>query len=123
MRWFLWLPWILRRPFYWFALRVPRLSREISTPVLVTAVGMFGRGPGWGIPMANFTLTVTLGGISEKPAVVNGEITPRELLDMTISIDHDVVDGAPAARFVGRFRQLIEASDGLDELLSAVQPT
>jgi pyruvate/2-oxoglutarate dehydrogenase complex dihydrolipoamide acyltransferase (E2) component len=119
MRWFLWLPWILRRPFYWLVLRMPQLFRGYSSPVLVTAVGMFGKGAGWGIPMANFTLTVTLGGALEKPAVVNGEIKPRELLDVTVSIDHDVVDGAPAARFVGRFRELVETSHGLDQLLSA----
>lgn len=123
MRWFLQLPWIMRRPFYWIVLRFPQTFRKYSSPVLVTAVGMFGKGAGWGIPMPNFTLTVTLGGAAEKPAVVNGEIKPRELLDVTVSIDHDIVDGAPAARFVGHFRELIEHCYGLDQLLRATAKT
>ncbi len=119
MRRFLRLPWIMRRPFYWIVLSFPQVFREYSSPVLVTAVGMFGKGAGWGIPMPNFTLTVTLGGAAEKPAVINGEIKPRELLDVTVSIDHDIVDGAPAARFVGHFRELVENCYGLNQLLTA----
>ena len=45
--------------------------------------------------MANVTLTVTVGGIAKKPGVVDEHIEIREYLDLTISIDHDVVDGAP----------------------------
>jgi pyruvate/2-oxoglutarate dehydrogenase complex dihydrolipoamide acyltransferase (E2) component len=61
---------------------------------------MLGRGGGWGIPMPNWTLSVTLGGINKKPGVVEEKIEIRKVLDMTISIDHDIGDGAPAARFV-----------------------
>lgn len=35
--------------------------------VMMTAVGMFGQGGGWGIPLGHLTLIVTLGGISERP--------------------------------------------------------
>jgi len=48
--------------------------------------------------MANFSLTVTLGGIVEKPGVVDGRIEIREYLCVTVSFDHDIIDGAPAAR-------------------------
>jgi pyruvate/2-oxoglutarate dehydrogenase complex dihydrolipoamide acyltransferase (E2) component len=37
----------------------------------------------------------------------------REFVDLTISIDHDVVDGAPIARFVNDFRNLIESGYSL----------
>ena len=113
MHWFLLLPAFLRRRFYWVVMRMPRLFRQYSSSVMVTAVGMFGRGGGWGITMPNFTLTVTLGGISEKPGVVEGRIEIREYLDMTVSIDHDIVDGAPAARFVNQLRGLVERGYGL----------
>jgi pyruvate/2-oxoglutarate dehydrogenase complex dihydrolipoamide acyltransferase (E2) component len=116
MGWFLVLPWLLRRIFYWVVMKVPQWVREYSSPVLVTAVGMFVRGSGWGIPMPNFTLTVTLGGIAEKPGVVDGRIEVREYLNMTVSVDHDIVDGAPAARFVNELRELIESGYGLSEL-------
>ena len=81
-------------------------------------MGMFGKGgSAWGIPMANFTLTVTLGSIARKPGVVGDEILIREYLNMTVSIDHDIVDGAPAARFVQELREVIEGAFGLDEIL------
>ena len=51
-----------------------------------------------------------------KPGVYKGEILIREYLDMTVSIDHDVVDGAPAARFVQSLRTLLEAGYGLIDL-------
>ncbi|NIN67772.1 MAG: dehydrogenase, partial [Anaerolineae bacterium] len=74
MGWFPKLPWILRRTFYWVVMRVPQTFRRYSSSVLVTAVGMFGEGGGWGLPVANFTLTVTLGGITSKPRVVEDRI-------------------------------------------------
>jgi pyruvate/2-oxoglutarate dehydrogenase complex dihydrolipoamide acyltransferase (E2) component len=116
MRWFLYLPAFLRRGFYWLVMRFPQVFREISSPVMVTAVGMFGEGGGWAITMPNFTLTIAVGGISEKPGVHKGEIAIREYLDLTVSIDHDVVDGAPAARFVQSLRELLESAYGLRDL-------
>ncbi len=41
-----------------------------------------------------------LGSLSQKPAVHGRTITPRTILHVTVLIDHDVVDGMPAARFV-----------------------
>ena len=82
---------------------------------MLTAVGMFGKGDGWGIPFIQHTLAVTLGGIGEKPVVVDGQIEIREILSVMVSFDHDIVDGAPAARFVRRFTALIERGCGLVE--------
>jgi pyruvate/2-oxoglutarate dehydrogenase complex dihydrolipoamide acyltransferase (E2) component len=66
--------------------------------------------------MPNFTLTIPVGGISMKPGVHEGEIAIREVLSLTVSFDRDVVDGAPAARFVQRFRTRLEAACGLRDL-------
>lgn len=116
MRWFLYLPAFLRRAFYWLVMRFPQSFRDNSSSLMVTAVGMFGQGGGWAITMPNFTLNVAVGGISSKPGVHQGDIVIREYLDLTVSIDHDVVDGAPAARFVNSFRTLLEAAHGLRDL-------
>ncbi len=113
MRWFLVLPWPFRRSFYWVVQRMPHYFRENSSSVLMTAVGMFSRGGGWAITMPTHTLVVALGGIAQKPGVVEGQIVPREYLHVTISIDHDIVDGAPAARFANDFRTLVESGYGL----------
>lgn len=57
-----------------------------------------------------------MGGISQKPGVHEGEIAIRDYLDLTVSFDHDVVDGAPAARFTQTFRTLLEDAHGLRKL-------
>ena len=44
-----------------------------------------------------------------------GRIEPREILNLTVAFDHDVVDGAPAARFVRRLLEVIESGYGLAE--------
>ena len=108
------LPGIVRRVFAWIVTKVPQSFRAHSSSVLVTAVGMFGEGAGWGIPKPSLTLTVTLGGIAERPGLFDGQIRAREYMSVTISIDHDVVDGAPAARFVRQFRRLLEEGSGLE---------
>lgn len=110
------LPGPLRRLVYRAAALNPAWQKRIGGTVSVTAVGMFGRGGGWGIPIPLYTLNLTLGGISWKPGVVNGQIIPREFLDVTLSFDHDIVDGAPAARFANRLKGLVEGGVGLESL-------
>lgn len=80
---------------------------------------MFGEGGGWGIPVPNHTLQLTLGGMATKPALVDGAIQAREFLSVTVSFDHDIVDGAPAARFTQRLKELVESGDRLDGLPAA----
>jgi hypothetical protein len=70
---------------------------------------------GWGIPLNDHTLDVTLGGIAQKPGVVDGKIALCEYLCLTLSFDHALIDGAPAARFAQRLKELIEQSYGLNE--------
>ena len=112
-RWFVLLPGFARRAFYWFFLKDAHRLKEYFGTVCLTAVGMFGTGGGWGLPVPNHTLQITLGGIAEKPGVVNGRVEIREYLCVTVSIDHDLIDGAPAARFIQRFKELIESAYGL----------
>jgi pyruvate/2-oxoglutarate dehydrogenase complex dihydrolipoamide acyltransferase (E2) component len=59
---------------------------------------------------------LTVGGIGAKLVATPGGIASREYLSLTISVDHDIVDGAPAARFAGRLKELIESGYGLDDL-------
>jgi pyruvate/2-oxoglutarate dehydrogenase complex dihydrolipoamide acyltransferase (E2) component len=117
---FLSLPTILFRPLFWvfsWIIRAhPQLQKKYWGTVGITAVGMFGKGAGWGIPPITPTLMITLGGIGEKPGVVDGYIAIREYLSITISFDHDIIiDGAPAARFTQRLKELIESGYGLND--------
>jgi len=73
---------------------------------------MFGSGMVWGVPIPTYTLSITVDGRAEKPGVVDGRIESREYLGVTISFDHDIVDGGPAMRFTQRLEELIETSYG-----------
>ena len=50
----------------------------------------------------------------KKPVLVNGQVENREYLCVTFSFDHDIVDGAPAARFVQNLTNLVEGGIFLD---------
>ena len=111
--WYLLLPSSVRRLFWWVFARSPQLTKNIAGTVGVTALGMFGKGSFWGIPITTQTLLLTLGGIAEKAAVTDGRLETREYFSLTISFDHDIIDGAPAARFATRLAELIENGYGL----------
>jgi pyruvate/2-oxoglutarate dehydrogenase complex dihydrolipoamide acyltransferase (E2) component len=113
--WFVRLPGFARRLFLWVLFKNPQLVKEYYGTVLVSSVGMFGTGSGWGIPVPNHSLQLTLGGIGEKPGVVDHHIEVRKYMSVTISFDHDVIDGAPAARFMQRLKKLIENGHGFDD--------
>jgi pyruvate/2-oxoglutarate dehydrogenase complex dihydrolipoamide acyltransferase (E2) component len=110
---FLSLPRPVRALVWRFVLGNPEWFKRLGGTVGISSVGMFGPAGGWGIPIAPPTLMITVGGIVTKPRYVDGELQPRELLDLTISVDHEVVDGAPAARFARRLAELVEQADGL----------
>jgi len=48
--------------------------------------------------------------------VVDDKVKVREYLHVVVTVDHDLVDGAPLARFVSRFKDLVESGYGLDKL-------
>jgi pyruvate/2-oxoglutarate dehydrogenase complex dihydrolipoamide acyltransferase (E2) component len=114
---FVLLPTFIRRVFYGLLFKNPHMIKDYFGTVILSSVGMFGTGGGWAIPVPNHTLQITLGGIAEKPGVVDGEIRIREYLSVTISFDHDIVDGAPAARFAQRLKELVESGYGLSEIM------
>jgi pyruvate/2-oxoglutarate dehydrogenase complex dihydrolipoamide acyltransferase (E2) component len=119
LHWLLFVPMLLIRIFWWvfcwMRRTYPQVQKKYGGTVGVTAVGMFGKGAGWGIPVNDHTIDLTLGGIAEKADVVNGHIATRDYLCMTLSFDHAIIDGAPAARFTERLKDLVESGYGLAE--------
>ena len=49
-----------------------------------------------------------VGRILPKPVVHEGQIVARQMWTLSLTFDHRLVDGAPAARFLQRVKQLIE---------------
>ncbi len=84
-------------------------AHELTGTVQVTAVGMFADGGGFAIaPPTLASLSVVVGGMSRRPRVVEEAIAVRDVLDLTVTIDHNVVDGAPATRFGADLRRRME---------------
>jgi pyruvate dehydrogenase E2 component (dihydrolipoamide acetyltransferase) len=49
-----------------------------------------------------------VGRIAAKPVVIDDEVKVRQMMTLSLSFDHRLVDGGPAARFLQRIKQLIE---------------
>lgn len=113
LRWYLRLPQWLRVPLMRAVLvGSPRRAKAAMGNVMVTTVGMAGRARGWIVPSSVHPVCVALGSLGEKPAVRDGVVVPRTILHVTVLIDHDVVDGMPAARFVADAVRRLEGAVG-----------
>lgn len=81
--------------------------------VAFTSLGMVGRVNGWFLPISVHPVCFGVGSIIKKPVVVAHNIVIREILNMSILIDHDVIDGAPMARLISDLTKNIETGMNL----------
>ena len=114
------MEWIRLIPSFLLRIFIRAASHSISMmgrygAVSVTAVGMFGNDALWFIPLGGATVLVTVGSIVERPTMRDGRFETREHLCLTVSFDHDIVDGAPAARFVRKLADLIGSGEALSD--------
>ncbi len=96
-------------------LRNPILKRKMFGTVSFTAVGMFARGNGWAVPFTPHAVNFVVGGVARQPAVVGNEIVPRDILSATLTVDHDLIDGAEATRFIDSLKKKAAGLYGLKE--------
>ena len=92
----------------------PFRCKEQMGTVMITSVGSVARVPGWILPKSIHNLCFALGSVVKKPWVVGEGIVAQDILHLTVLFDHDVVDGAPAARFVADLVRRMEAGVGLE---------
>ena len=76
-------------------------------------MGMYTSGAAVGVPITPMTLTLSIGTIDRKLALQDGGLVERDVVHMTISVDHDIVDGAPLMRFAERFKKILLARTAL----------
>ena len=97
--------------------RSVRIHLKAGT-VQVTAVGMFAGGGGFAIaPPTLASVSVVVGGLSRRPRVIGSDVVIRDVLDLTVMIDHNVVDGAPATRFGAELRRRMEDAVTAEQMI------
>src|SRR5262249_26053647 len=74
----------------------------------VTNLGMFGVDSFTPILHLPQSAILGVGRTVREPAVVEDRIVPRDRITLSLTFDHRVVDGAPAARFLDTLRRCLE---------------
>lgn len=105
---FLAIPSFFRQWIFRFLDKAPRIIKKRAGTILVTSASLAGEGAGWGIPIATHTLNVTIGGIVDRMVERNRQYEKRQHQCLTLSFDHDIIDGAPAARFIRDLKKIVE---------------
>ncbi|MGQ0713457.1 MAG: pyruvate dehydrogenase complex dihydrolipoamide acetyltransferase [Gemmatimonadaceae bacterium] len=74
----------------------------------VSNLGMFGIDHFTAIINPPESGILAVGAVEQRPVVVNGQLGPRQRMQVTMSCDHRVVDGATGARFLQTLRRMLE---------------
>ena len=74
----------------------------------ISNLGMFGIESFTAIVNPPDSCILAIGGIKEVPVVKNGQVVPGNVMKVTLSCDHRVVDGATGAAFLQTFKQYME---------------
>ena len=74
----------------------------------ITNLGMYGVDAFTPIINLPECAILGVGRIKPQPAVVDGQVAIRQMLWLSLTFDHRLVDGAPAARFLQRIAELVE---------------
>ncbi len=72
-------------------------------------VGVFGQGYTFSTPVINQPESAILGigGILDRPVVVEGEIVVRKIMNFNLTFDHRVINGGPAGKFLNDLGELV----------------
>ncbi len=97
-----------------FILNNPSRMQKMMGTVVVTSLGTVGQISGWIMPTSMHPLSIGIGSLNKKPAIYQGSIQKRDILHLTIAIDHNVIDGMPAFKFVGDLVSRLEKGVGLN---------
>jgi pyruvate dehydrogenase E2 component (dihydrolipoamide acetyltransferase) len=90
--------------------RTRRLSVEDNEggSFTITNLGMFGIDAFTPILNVPQCAILGMGRIVVEPALRDGQVVPRAMMVLSLTFDHRIVDGAPAARFLNTLREFVE---------------
>jgi len=91
--------------------RQGKLTREDVTAgtFTITNLGMYDVDVFFPIINPPETAILGVGRVVEKPVAVNEQVTIKPLMQLSLTYDHRIVDGAPAARFLQTVKQILES--------------
>ena len=75
----------------------------------ISNLGMFGIDQFTAIINTPDACILAVGGIAQEPIVKNGQIVPGNVMNVSLSCDHRVVDGATGAAFLQTLKSYLEA--------------
>jgi pyruvate dehydrogenase E2 component (dihydrolipoamide acetyltransferase) len=92
-----------------------KLTKEELTggTFTITNLGMYGVDIFTPIINPPETAILGVGRVAEKPIAVDGQMVIRPMMQLSLTFDHRVVDGAPAAEFLQKVKQKLENPDAL----------
>ena len=119
------IPWPFRRWFYkliklvtisW-GLKFVGISANNYGSFVVANIGTVGLDVGYPalFPTSNVAVVFTMGGIYKKPAVVNDEIVPRRMMNLSVAMDHRVVDASHGGKLFRYVKRMIRTPELLEE--------
>jgi pyruvate dehydrogenase E2 component (dihydrolipoamide acetyltransferase) len=79
----------------------------------VSNLGAYGIRSGTPVLNAGESVLLFLGAVEERAVASQGQLSVRRLATLSLAFDHRAVDGAAAARFSARVKQLLETPDAL----------
>jgi len=92
-----------------------KLAKEELTggTFTITNLGMYGVDVFTPIINPPETAILGVGRVAEKPMAVDGQMVVRPVMQLSLTFDHRVVDGAPAAEFLQKLKQKLESPETL----------
>lgn len=114
--------WIRFIPKYMLKLFIRIAEKNINLAekygkVSITSVGMFSKEAVWFVPHGSATVLLTVGSINNKVVKIDNAFVEKEHLCLTVSFDHDIIDGAPAARFMNDLINEIKSGENIEKCI------
>ncbi len=108
------LPAVLRNAFWKRFDKDPFLQKRIMGTVGITSVAIAGNTLAWAMPISIQPICFALGSIIRRTILSEGNPAIRDYLALTVMMDHDIIDGAPAARFISQLSRIMQRAYGLE---------
>ena len=108
------LPGFLRRMVWKIMLKNPGFVFDKMGNAVVTSLNASKKLNGWFIHRSIHPVSFGIGAVLKKPVAVNSQVLIRDILNLTILMDHNVMDGVPMAKFASSFSRLVEEGHDLD---------